>query len=52
MGPFRVWAKGKQFPGLAISRSIGDKNGKECGIICDPGYLINRNFRKINYKRR
>ena len=24
VGPFRVWARGKEFPGLAMSRSIGD----------------------------
>ena len=39
VGPFRVWARGKEFPGLAMSRSIGDLNGKNIGIISDPGIL-------------
>ena len=36
IGPFRVWAKNKDFPGLAMSRSIGDFNGKNIGIIPEP----------------
>jgi serine/threonine protein phosphatase PrpC len=39
VGPFRVWARGKEFPGLAMSRSIGDLNSKNIGIISDPGIL-------------
>ena len=39
VGPYRVWAKGEEFPGLAMSRSIGDLNGKNFGIIPDPGIL-------------
>ena len=35
-GPLRVWAKNRNYPGLAMSRSIGDFKGKECGIICIP----------------
>ena len=35
-GPFRVWAKNKDYPGLAMSRSIGDFNGKSVGLIPDP----------------
>ena len=38
-GPYRVWAKGKDYPGLAMSRSIGDLKGKELGVIPDPGIL-------------
>ena len=37
MGPFRVFAPGKDYPGLAMSRSIGDLVGKKYGIIADPG---------------
>ena len=43
-GPMRVWAKNQFSPGLAMSRSIGDFKGKECGIICEPEiieYFIN-----------
>ena len=36
IGPFRVWAKNKDYPGLAMSRSLGDFNGKNIGIIPDP----------------
>ena len=32
-GPQRVWAKYKNYPGLAMSRSLGDYQGKQCGII-------------------
>ena len=39
VGPFRVWVKGKDYPGLAMSRSIGDLNGKKIGVIPDPGIL-------------
>ena len=35
-GPQRVWAKNKNFPGLAMSRSLGDYQGKKCGIIPIP----------------
>ena len=26
IGPYRVWHKFEQYPGLAMSRSFGDKN--------------------------
>ena len=39
MGPYRVWARGKNFPGLALSRSIGNLLGKNIGVIPDPGIL-------------
>ena len=35
-GPFRVWAGKNNYPGLAMSRSIGDLKGKECGLISEP----------------
>lgn len=35
-GPQRVWAKNKNYPGLAMSRSLGDFKGKQCGIIPIP----------------
>ena len=38
-GPYRVWIKGKDYPGLAMSRSIGDLKGKEVGVIPNPGIL-------------
>ena len=39
VGPFRVWAKGQNYPGLAMSRSIGDLKGKSIGVISEPGIL-------------
>ena len=35
-GPFRVWAGKKNYPGLAMSRCIGDLKGKSCGLISEP----------------
>ena len=37
VGPYRVFAPGKDYPGLAMSRSIGDLDGKNLGIIAEPG---------------
>ena len=37
IGPYRVYVQGEKFPGLAMSRSIGDLNSKSIGIIVDPG---------------
>lgn len=34
--PPRVFQKGKQYPGCAFTRSLGDKMGEACGIIPDP----------------
>ena len=39
VGPYRVWAAGQDYPGLAMSRSIGDLKGKALGVIPDPGIL-------------
>ena len=39
VGPMRVYAKGKDYPGLAMSRSLGDFGGKEYGIICEPSFV-------------
>ena len=50
IGPFRVWIRGKDYPGLAMSRSIGDQNGKKVGVIPDPGimeYTLNKSTKFI-----
>ena len=39
VGPYRVWARGKDYPGLAMSRSIGDLKGKIIGVVPDPGIM-------------
>lgn len=52
-GPFRVWKKGERFPGIAMSRSIGDFVASSIGVICKPGkerliliiYTLYRHFR-------
>ena len=38
-GIFRVWKKECDYPGLAISRSLGDKVAELIGVICDPEIL-------------
>jgi len=38
VGPFRVWRKNGNLPGLAMSRSIGDSIAKEVGVIPTPIY--------------
>ena len=39
VGPYRVWKQGEGYPGLAMSRSIGDLIGKKIGVIPNPGLL-------------
>lgn len=44
VGPARVWVKSGEYPGLAMSRSIGDFLAKSVGCTCAPGMLFNINF--------
>ena len=40
-GPFRVWNSSKQeYPGLAISRSIGDIEATKLGVIAEPEFNL------------
>ena len=39
VGPFRVYAKGEDYPGLAMSRSIGDIYAKRIGVIPNPQFI-------------
>lgn len=39
-GPYRVWLKNEGYPGLAMSRSIGDFVCESVGVISDPGRLL------------
>ena len=39
-GPFRVWKKNENCPGLAMSRSIGDFVAETVGVICEPEVTI------------
>ena len=40
-GPFRVWNSSKQeYPGLAVSRSIGDNEATKLGVLADPEFNL------------
>ena len=39
-GPNRVYVKGKLYPGLSLTRSVGDSVGKDIGIIFEPDIII------------
>jgi serine/threonine protein phosphatase PrpC len=36
VGPYRVFQSNALYPGIAMSRSIGDYLGKDIGIIAEP----------------
>lgn len=38
-GPFRIWMKGCDYPGLAMSRSIGDQIAHNIGVSSEPEIL-------------
>ncbi len=38
-GPFRVWQKGEVYPGIAMSRSIGDFVASKLGVIPEPKFI-------------
>ena len=35
-GPWRIWAPEGDYPGIAMSRSIGDSSASKFGVIADP----------------
>lgn len=35
----RVWLSNMELPGLAMTRSMGDKIGAKAGVSADPGIL-------------
>ena len=40
-GPFRVWNSSKQeYPGLAVSRSIGDSEATKLGVLAEPDFNL------------
>ena len=39
IGPYRVFVNGKEYPGLAMSRSIGDVQAKTVGCVPIPGIM-------------
>ena len=38
-GPFRVWKKGEVYPGIAMSRSVGDFIATSLGVIPEPIFM-------------
>ncbi|GLI71826.1 hypothetical protein VaNZ11_017192 [Volvox africanus] len=36
VGPYRVWFQEQAYPGLAMSRALGDLPGRDIGITCTP----------------
>ena len=42
VGPWRVWQKETNHPGLAMSRSIGDIVGHEIGVVCTPTVMSHK----------
>ena len=48
-GPPRVWGVGKNYPGLAMSRSLGDFKGKKYGIISLPEIIEVNLDQNVNY---
>ena len=41
-GPDRVYVKGKTYPGLSLTRSIGDLEGEKVGIISEPDIIAKK----------
>jgi len=39
IGPPRVWVAREMYPGLAMSRSIGDSIAQSVGVTCEPEFL-------------
>lgn len=37
IGPHRVWLKEDDVPGLAMSRSFGDRVAASVGVVAEPG---------------
>ena len=48
-GPFRIWIKGCDYPGIAMSRSIGDKIAHGVGVINEPEINIFNLDEKCKY---
>ena len=39
-GSLRIWLQNQDIPGLAMTRSIGDKICREIGLLCTPEILV------------
>ncbi len=49
MGPFRVWLKEKNIPGLAMTRSFGDLLATTIGVISEPEVVHSKISKSSNY---
>ena len=47
--PMRVWVKGEEYPGIAMSRSIGDLVAKTVGVIPEPDIFTREIFGVTKY---
>jgi len=48
-GPNRVYAKGKTYPGLSLTRTIGDLEAEKIGIISEPDITIKKKDSTCKY---
>ena len=48
-GPLRIYEKGKTYPGIAMSRSLGDYNSKKVGVIPNPLFYEHKINNDIKY---
>lgn len=48
-GPYRVWKKGQEYPGIAMSRSIGDLVATTLGVIPEPVFTQNVIDKETNF---
>ena len=48
-GPYRVWVKDEEYPGIAVSRSIGDNVAEKIGVISEPDFIIKYFESTFNY---
>ena len=44
IGPNRVWLLNDNIPGLAMSRSFGDRLAASVGVVSEPGINVIRNY--------
>ena len=48
-GPFRVWKKGEVYPGITMSRSIGDFIATTLGVIPEPKFIEDKIDNKTKF---
>ena len=48
-GPDRIYAKNKAYPGLVMSRTIGDLEAKKIGVISEPEFITKKIDKNCKY---